>query len=45
MAKLPLQMGMPGAGASGFQTYLDRGAIGWLSQDGPPRRSPAYALQ
>lgn len=33
------------ADASDFQTYLNREAIGWLSQDEPPRRSPAYALQ
>ena len=32
-------------GTEDFQTYLDARGIGWLSQDEPPRRSTAYALQ
>jgi hypothetical protein len=32
-------------GDEDFRTYLDDGEVGWLSQDEPPRRSTAYALQ
>lgn len=32
-------------GQEGYATYLESGSVGWLSQDEPPRRSPAYALQ
>lgn len=32
-------------GAEEFATYLERRDVGWLSQDEPPRRSNAFALQ
>ena len=32
-------------GAEDYQTYLEAREVGWLSQDEPPRRSTAYALQ
>lgn len=32
-------------GSEDYQTYLEVREVGWLSQDEPPRRSTAYALQ
>lgn len=32
-------------GAGEHTVYLESRKVGWLSQDEPPRRSPAYALQ
>lgn len=32
-------------GRDDFATYLEKRDVGWLSQDEPPRRSPAFALQ
>jgi hypothetical protein len=32
-------------GSDAFEPYLEDREVGWLSQDEPPRRSIAYALQ
>ena len=32
-------------GEGNYTTYLERSDVGWLSQDEPPRRSTAYAIQ